>query len=129
MAPPARHTKSAAWALITRTVFFALSTGRSWKITCEYCLAYKRGGILNRHAPHVACRETCIEQPLREHGEALRHRWVDGLAQVRRKQAALRPGAANTLEYAFPRRLSRVHGGEAMLDHRPHVRQFALLVR
>ena len=46
-------------------------------------LRYERGGIGDRHAPYFRRMEARVEHFLREHGEAFRHRRIDGLPQVR----------------------------------------------
>src|SRR5580658_10301787 len=121
MAPPARQTKSAAWALTTKTVF--------WESICKIePSVHQRARIRHRHALDIGGRESAIHESLREHRKALRHRGIDGLPQVCRKNAMFRTRLANAYHHLFPRRFAGVHGSEAMLDHRAFPRQFSLLI-
>src|SRR5437588_12083348 len=120
MAPPARHTKSAAWALTTRTLLS--------ESICpvEFILRDQRSRVDYAHAPDLLNGESRIQQDLRKHDEALGYRRVDRLAEVGRKNAAFRTHLANAVQHHFPGRFAGMHGGEAMLDECTHFRQFEL---
>src|SRR5580698_191295 len=121
MAPPARQTKSAAWALTTKTVFWE-------SILRSKPSVHQRAGIRHRHALDIGGRESAIHESLREHRKALRHRRIDGLAQVCGKNAVFRARLANAYHHLVPGRFTGVHGSEAMLDHCAFPRQFSLLI-
>src|ERR1043166_2300586 len=85
-------------------------------------LFYARGGIGHRHAPDLLDRETIVQQPLREHSESFRHRWIDGLPEVGGNYTALHAGLPDRCQYRSPRRFTRVHRRKAMLDESAHPR-------
>src|SRR5580698_10511303 len=107
IAPPARQTKSAAWALTTKTVF--------WESICKIePSVHQRARIRHRHALDISGRESAIHECQREHRKALPHRRIDGLAQVCGKNAMFRARFANAYHHFVPGRFARVHGSEAM---------------
>ena len=116
MAPAARHTKSAAWALTTRTVFRPSSIYSTQ--SDEFVTAMRRISATEKPASSRFCANGA---------KTFRNQRVYGLTQVCREQTALKPRAANVREYRLPLRFAGIRGGEAMFDDGAEIGQFGLL--